>query len=144
MTGQAYGNPTLDTNATVPAAATLTIPAGASLTIASGTTLTLARESSTSYSTLINNGAIYVKGEAVFHYSTEDEKAPDYGICLLYTSTIVNMEQIEQMGTGSCMLRDGTRLDFPRRERGAIRAAYDSYLFSRLCGRQGFDGEVGP
>lgn len=61
----------------------------------------------------------------------------------LSRGTIVNMEQIEQMGTGSCMLRDGTRLDFPRRERGAIRAAYDSYLFSRLCERQGFDGEVG-
>ncbi len=62
----------------------------------------------------------------------------------LSRGTIVNMEQIEQMGTSSYMLRDGTRLDFPRRERGAVRAAYDSYLFSRLCGRQGFDGEVGP
>ena len=57
---------------------------------------------------------------------------------------IVNMEQIEQMGTSACMLRDGTRLDFPRRERGAIRAAYDNYLFARLCERRGFDGEVGP
>ena len=58
--------------------------------------------------------------------------------------TIVNMEQIEQMGIDSCMLRDGTRLDFTRRERGAIRAAYDNYLFSRLSQRQGFDGEVEP
>lgn len=56
--------------------------------------------------------------------------------------TIVNMEQIEQMGTSSCMLRDGTRLDFTRRERGTIRAAYDNYLFSRLCERQSFNEEV--
>lgn len=58
--------------------------------------------------------------------------------------TIVNMEQIEQMGIDSCILRDGTKLDFTRRERTAIRAAYDNYLFSRLSRRQGFDGEVGP
>lgn len=57
---------------------------------------------------------------------------------------VVNMEQIEQMGIDSCMLRDGTRLDFTRRERGAIRAAYDNYLFTRLSQRQGFDGEAGP
>lgn len=57
--------------------------------------------------------------------------------------TVVNMEQIEQMGIDSCMLRDGTRLDFTRRKRGAIRAAYDSYLFSRLSERQGFGEEVG-
>lgn len=56
--------------------------------------------------------------------------------------TIVNMEQIEQMGLNSCMLRDGTRLEFTRRERGAIRAAYDNYLFSRLSQRKGFGGEV--
>ena len=55
---------------------------------------------------------------------------------------VVNMEQIEQMGLDSCMLRDGTRLEFTRRERGAIRAAYDNYLFSRLSQRKGFGGEV--
>lgn len=59
-------------------------------------------------------------------------------------STLVNMEQIEQMGIDSCILRDGTKLDFTRRERTAIRAAYDNYLFSRLSRRQGFGGEVGP
>ncbi|MCD8118601.1 MAG: LytTR family DNA-binding domain-containing protein [Lachnospiraceae bacterium] len=53
----------------------------------------------------------------------------------LNRSFLVNMEQIEQMGMDACMLRDGTRLEFARRERSAIRAAYDSYLFDRLGGR---------
>lgn len=55
---------------------------------------------------------------------------------------VVNMEQIEQMGIDSCMMRDGNRLDFTRRKRGAIRATYDNYLFSRLSEREGFDEEV--
>ena len=78
MTGQAYGNPTLTTNATVPAAATLTIPEDTSLTLAQGMTLT-------------NNGAIYVKDGAVFHYSTADETEPDYGI--LVNNGLVVMTQ---------------------------------------------------
>lgn len=72
----------------------------------------------------------------------ELETKLDGAFLKLSRGTIVNMEQIEQMGTGSCLLRDGTRLDLPRRERGAIRAAYDSYLFTRLSRRQGFEGEV--
>lgn len=47
-------------------------------------------------------------------------------------STIVNMNYIEQMGTDTCVLRDGTKMEFPRRERGRIRAAYDEHIFSRL------------
>lgn len=58
--------------------------------------------------------------------------------------TIVNMEQIEQMGVDTCMLRNGMRLDFSRRERSSIRAAYDNYLFTRLSEPKGFDGEVSP
>ncbi|MCD7773516.1 MAG: response regulator transcription factor [Ruminococcus sp.] len=50
----------------------------------------------------------------------------------LNRSTIVNMEQIEHMGTESCILRDGTRLEFARREQQAIRTAYNNYLFDRL------------
>lgn len=57
--------------------------------------------------------------------------------------TVVNMEQIEQMGIDFCMLRDGTVLGFSRRERRSVRAAYDDYLFSRLLERRGFDGEAG-
>lgn len=56
----------------------------------------------------------------------------------LNRSTIVNMEQIEQMGAVDCVMRDGTRLEFPRRDRSAIRAAYDDYLFARLSDRQTF------
>ncbi len=52
----------------------------------------------------------------------------------LNRSFIVNMEQIEQMEMDACMLRNGIRLDFARRERAAIRAAYDRYLFDRLSG----------
>ncbi|MCD8398530.1 MAG: LytTR family DNA-binding domain-containing protein [Lachnospiraceae bacterium] len=55
----------------------------------------------------------------------------------LNRSFLVNMEQIEQMLMDSCILRNGTRLDFARRERTAIRAAYDRYLFARLGNRGG-------
>lgn len=57
-------------------------------------------------------------------------------------STIVNMEQIEHMGINSCMLQDGTRLDFARRKCSAIRTVYDNYLFSRLSEQRGFEAEV--
>lgn len=50
----------------------------------------------------------------------------------LNRSTIVNMDQIVQMGLDTCMLRDGTRLEFARRERAAIRAIYNDYLFTKL------------
>ena len=56
--------------------------------------------------------------------------------------TLVNLEQIEQMGMDSCILRSGIRLEFPRRERSVIRAAYDNFLFARLAERKGYDGEV--
>lgn len=56
--------------------------------------------------------------------------------------TIVNMEQIEQMSTDTCMLRNGMRLEFSRRERASIRNAYSNYLFTRLSERKGFGGEV--
>ncbi|MCD8328680.1 MAG: LytTR family DNA-binding domain-containing protein [Ruminococcus sp.] len=55
----------------------------------------------------------------------------------LNRSTIVNMEQIEQMGTESCILRDGTRLEFARREQQTIREAYNNYLFDRLNNQNG-------
>ncbi|MGN1249147.1 MAG: LytR/AlgR family response regulator transcription factor [Candidatus Spyradocola sp.] len=56
----------------------------------------------------------------------------------LNRSTVVNMEQIEQMGADSCMLRNGVRLEMARRDRTAIRAAYDNFLFARLSERSGF------
>ncbi len=50
----------------------------------------------------------------------------------LNRSTIVNMEQIQQMARDACIMRDGTRLEIARRTRPAIQAAYDDYVFSRL------------
>lgn len=60
----------------------------------------------------------------------------------LNRGTIVNMEQIEQMGNDTCMLQDGTRLEFSRRKRAEVQATYDNYLFTRLSQRKGFGGEV--
>ncbi|MCD7844126.1 MAG: LytTR family DNA-binding domain-containing protein [Clostridiales bacterium] len=54
-------------------------------------------------------------------------------------SCIVNMEQIAQMGTDACILQDGTRLEFARRERAAVRAAYSNYLFACLNRRGGME-----
>ena len=58
----------------------------------------------------------------------------------LNRSTIVNMEQIEQMGTVDCIMRNGARQEFTRRDRNAIRTAYDNFLFARLSGKQEFGG----
>lgn len=57
-------------------------------------------------------------------------------------STAVNMDYIEQMGVDTCLLRNGTRLDLPRREHTAIRNAYNDYIFSHLSRRKDFGSEV--
>lgn len=57
---------------------------------------------------------------------------------------LVNMDCVETLRPDLCILRDGTRLPVPRRERSAIRAAYDQHLFSRLSGRAGGGGEESP
>lgn len=49
--------------------------------------------------------------------------------------TLVNMEQIEQMGFHVCILRDGTRLSVSGRESASARTAYSDFLFSRLSER---------
>ena len=69
---------------------------------------------------------------------TELRKKLDHNFLKLNRSTIVNMEQIEQMGVDSCILRNGTRLEFTRRDRNTIRAAYDDFLFSCLSSRRSF------
>lgn len=69
---------------------------------------------------------------------TELRKKLDHNFLKLNRSTIVNMEQIEQMGVDSCILRNGTRLEFTRRDRNTIRAAYDDFLFSHLSSRRSF------
>lgn len=55
---------------------------------------------------------------------------------------IVNMDAIAQMGADDCVLRDGSRLPVAVRQRTAIRAAYDEYLFGRLSRRPVY-GEAG-
>ncbi len=53
---------------------------------------------------------------------------------------VVNMDYIVQMGTDTCTLRDGSRLPIAVRQRAAIRAAYDNYVFDRLSRRNGSHG----
>lgn len=84
---------------------------------------------------------IYLTGNRqlrVWATLTELEQKLNDNYLKLNRSTIVNMEQIEQMGADSCILRDGTRLEFTRRDRNTIRAAYDNFLFARLSGRCSF------
>lgn len=45
---------------------------------------------------------------------------------------VVNMDYIERMGTDRCVLENGAELFLASRDRGAIRAAYNEYLLSRL------------
>ncbi|MGN0546086.1 MAG: LytR/AlgR family response regulator transcription factor [Acutalibacteraceae bacterium] len=73
--------------------------------------------------------------------STLEQKLND-SFLRLNRSTIVNMEHIEQMSATDCVMRNGTRLEFTRRDRNTIRAAYDNFLFARLSGRQTFGTEV--
>ena len=72
--------------------------------------------------------------------STLEQKLNDSFLRLI-RSTIVNMEQIEQMGIMGCIMRDGARLEFTRRDRAAIRTAYDNFLFARLSDRHPFGTE---
>lgn len=72
----------------------------------------------------------------------ELEQKLDGSFLRINRGTIVNMEQIEQMSTDTCMLRNGMRLEFSRRERASIRNAYSNYLFTRLSERKSFDREV--
>lgn len=58
--------------------------------------------------------------------------------------TVVNMDYIEQMGIDTCILQDGTRLIFTRRECRNIRSAYDDYMFSRLSMQKDYISEVTP
>ena len=89
---------------------------------------------------------IYLTGNRqlrVWATLTELEQKLNDNYLKLNRSTIVNMEQIEQMGVDSCILREGTRLGFTRRDRNTIRAAYDNFLFARLSGRRSFGTGVG-
>ena len=67
---------------------------------------------------------------------TELEQKLNYNFLRLNRSSIVNMEQIEQMCVDSCILRNGSRLELARRDRNRIRSAYEDFLFARLSDRQ--------
>lgn len=54
---------------------------------------------------------------------------------------IVNMDYIAQMGTDTCILRDGSRLPIAVRQSAAIRAAYDDYVFDRLARQKSYSEE---
>ena len=73
----------------------------------------------------------------------ELEQKLDGNFLKINRGTVVNMAHIEQMGVDTCILRDGSRLVLTKRDRVAIRAAYNDYLFSLLSQRKGFD-EVEP
>lgn len=74
---------------------------------------------------------------------TELEQKLDRRFLKINRGTLVNMDYIEQMGTDICVLRDGRRLPITKRERTAIRTAYNDYLFSMLSQRKSFD-EIRP
>lgn len=80
------------------------------------------------------------EGRMIRVWMTMEElgKKLDSNFLKLNRGNIVNMEQIAQMGIDACVLRDGTRLEFARRGRAAIRSAYDNYLFTRLSERKSF------
>ena len=69
---------------------------------------------------------------------TELEQKLNDSFLKLNRSTIVNMEHIEQMNAVDCVMRDGSRQEFTRRDRNTIKAAYDNFLFARLSGRCSF------
>lgn len=73
---------------------------------------------------------------------TELEQKLNACFLKLNRGTVVNMEQIGQMSAVDCVMRDGTRLEFTRRDRNAIRAAYDDFLFERLSDRRSFGMEA--
>ncbi|MCD8075332.1 MAG: LytTR family DNA-binding domain-containing protein [Lachnospiraceae bacterium] len=62
----------------------------------------------------------------------ELEEKLDNSFQKLNKGTIVNMEQIRVMSKDFCLLRDGTKLAFSRREREKVQNAYDQFLFLRL------------
>lgn len=55
----------------------------------------------------------------------------------LSRGTLVNMEHIARIGPETCVLRAGIRLELPRRERPAIRAAFEGFLLSRRAESHG-------
>ncbi len=70
----------------------------------------------------------------------ELEQKLDGSFLKINRGIVVNMDYIVQMGTDTCTLQNGNRLPIAVRQRAAIRAAYDNYVFDRLSRRKDFDG----
>ncbi len=72
---------------------------------------------------------------------SELEKKMNNNFLKINRGIVVNMDYIVQMGTGTCVMRDGIKLPITIRQSAAIRAAYDDYVFDRISRRNGFKGE---
>ncbi len=68
----------------------------------------------------------------------ELEKKMNGNFLRINRGIVVNMDYIVKMGTDVCVLRNGIRLPVAVRQKAAIRAAYDNYVFERLSSRKGF------
>ncbi len=68
----------------------------------------------------------------------ELEKEMNENFLKINRGIVVNMDYIMQMGTETCVLRDGIRLPIATRHSTAIRAKYDDYVFERLYRQKGF------
>ena len=62
----------------------------------------------------------------------ELEQKADKRFLKINRGVVVNMDHIERMGTGCCILRNGSRFFLAVRERSAICAAYSDYLLERF------------
>ena len=71
----------------------------------------------------------------------ELEQKLNFRFLKINRGVIVNMDQIERMGTDCCILRTGGQLYLAARERNTIRAAYSDYLLDRYSCQA---GEVEP
>lgn len=67
----------------------------------------------------------------------ELEQKLDESFLRINRGIVVNMGWIVQMGRNTCTLRNGRQLPIAVRHSAAIRAAYDSYVFSILSQRKG-------
>ncbi len=55
---------------------------------------------------------------------------------LLSRGIIANGEYIDSMASDSCVLKNGQTVLFSRKEKAAIKAAYNDYVYRRLAGRE--------
>ena len=70
----------------------------------------------------------------------EQKLAP--GFLKVNRGTIVNMEQIEQMGRDTCVLRSGIRIVLTLRDRTAIRETYNNFLFAKMANGEKVTGRL--